>query len=51
MPQLLHEPTQLTGHDAGLHVFDCVPPFETPYTLVQDLPAPDAAVVCVNVLI
>ena len=50
MPQLLHEPTQLTGHDAVLHVCDCVPPFETPYTVVQDTPPFDAAVDCVNVL-
>jgi hypothetical protein len=50
VPQLPHVPTQLTGHDAVLQFCDCVPPFSTPYVVVQDTPPLAEAVDCVNVL-
>ena len=50
LSQLLHEPTQLTGHDAVLQFCDCVLPVSPPYVVVQDTPPLADAVDCVNVL-
>jgi hypothetical protein len=48
-PQLLHDPTQLTGHEEVEQVWDCTAPLSQPYVAVHDRPPDEAAVDDVNV--